>query len=152
MRDGDGKWNILLGWLTLIRCVFKKKGSIIYLNAKSIFLFVALVLWYFDRWYSSNGCFYKALGNFLKFENSPLEVSTSLSSPSWTSHCDTKSISFPTKASIAKEQNMQLDGPGFWPFWNHVYQIPGAHHGEHKCPTPGTEKLNKCPGVLNYLQ
>ena len=73
------------------------------LTAKFTFYLPRLFLWSFNRWYSSNNCFYKALENFLKLENSPLKVSTSLSSPSRTSHCDTKSISFHTKACIAKD-------------------------------------------------
>ena len=52
-----------------------------------------------DDWYDSNKWFYKALDNFLKLENPSLNwISASLSSPLHTSHCDSKSTSFATKA------------------------------------------------------
>ena len=102
---------------TLISCVFNidysfkfTKRSIIKsnrylcsLNAKCIFYLPRRFLWSFDWWFSSNICFYKTLENFLNLENSPLKISTSLSSPSRTSHCNSKSISFSTKASTAKK-------------------------------------------------
>ena len=137
-------------FFTSIRCIFNRdysfkftkrsiiKSTLCSLNAKCIFYLPRRFLWSFDRWYSSNSCFNKALENFLKLENSPLKISTSLSSPSRTSYCDVKSTSFPTRASIAKEHSTHLDGPGFWRFWNLVYKIPGGSlPGCTNAPPPG---------------
>ena len=114
------------------------------------FFFPRRFLWSFDRWYNSNICFNKALENFLKLENSPLKISTSLSSLSRTSYCDVKSISFPKKASIAKEQSTHLNGPGFWRFWNLVYQIPGGRPRGAEMPRSRDREPEQmprgCPG------
>ena len=105
---------------------------------------------------SWNICFNKALENFLKLESSPLKISTSLSSPSWTSYCDVKSISFPPKASIVKEQSTHLDGPGFcWRFRNLVYQIPGVLPRGAQMPRPRHREPEQmprgCPGGIIVL-
>ena len=156
-------WRIMTFWkrfFTSMRCIFKRdysfkftkriiiKSTLCLLNAKCIFYSPRRFLWSFDKWYSSNNCFNKALKNFLKLESSPLKISTSLSGPSRTSYCDVKSIYFPTKASIAKEQSPHLDGPGFWRFWNLVYQIPGGSSpGFTNAPPPGQRTWTNAPGL-----
>ena len=90
----------------------------------------------------------KALNNFLKLEISPLKISLSLSSLSRTSYCDVKSISSPTKASIAMGNKARsLTARAFDGFATSRIKFPGVVPGVHKCPAPGTENLNKCPGV-----
>ena len=107
-------------------------------------------LWSFDGWYSSNSSFNKAMENFLKLESSPLEISTSLSSLSRTSYFDVNS--FPTKASIAKEESTHLWRPGFERFWNFVYQIPGGPPPGAQVPCPRDrepEQMSRgCPGGM----
>ena len=83
-------------------------------------------LWSFDRWYTSNRCFNKALENFLKLENSPLKISTSLSNPSRTTYCDVKSISFPTKPPSRRNKARILTARTFDGFETSCIKSPGG--------------------------
>ena len=147
---------------TSIRCVFNRnysfkltkrsiiKSTLCSLNAKCIF-YLSVGFFWFDRpdiaQIVVSRSFNKALEIFLKLENSPLKISTSLSSPLRPSYCDVKSISFPAKASIAKEQSTPLDGPGFsfWRFWNLVYQIPGGRSRGAQMPCPRDREPEQMP-------
>ena len=120
----------------------KNKATLYSLYAKCINYLPRRFLWSFDRWYSSNSCFNKVLENFLKLANSPLKISTSLSSLSRTGPYlfPQKPLSRRNKARILTTRALRILKP-------RVSNSRGIAPKVHKCPAPGQRTCTISPGL-----